>query len=186
MGLAGNSAKTSPVKAQRCKYKTRLASLELWLQLTWPDVTSSCMESSSQPDDIAHLTQVSNQLFNFWDKLSPSWENKQDPHQEWRITLVHTEQSDLHRYICSGIYMHFITTLRGFFRRQQNLICNRNPSLEEEVYLFVLFSGKKEAEVLLPSQCLWNTVLQNQVSTYSVPVFKKKNAAPDKNYKKLY
>lgn len=86
--------------------------------------------------------------------------------------------------------MHFITTLRGFFRRQQNLICKRNPSLEEEVYLFVLFSGKEEAEFCFHHSVseIPNTVLQNLTSSYSIPVFKKKkkNAAPDKNYKKLY
>lgn len=44
-------------------------------------------------------------------------------------------QMYLHRSICSNIYMQFITTLRGFLRRQQYLICRRNKSLEEEVYL---------------------------------------------------
>lgn len=59
------SAKTAPVKAQGSKNRNGLASLKLGLEVTWPDVTSSYMESFSPAEISAHLTQVSNQFLNF-------------------------------------------------------------------------------------------------------------------------
>lgn len=130
------SAKTNPVKAQGTKNKNRLGSLKLWLEVSWPDVTSSSMGSFSQVRLVLlSLKFQTSSLIPRMSFLLHEKTNKTHIKCEKSHLCTQNSQMYLHRSICPSIYMQFITSLKGFFRRQQNLICKRNPSLEDEVSL---------------------------------------------------
>lgn len=100
----------------------------VWLPATWKVLARLRLVLSS-------LKFQTNSLIFRTSFLLHEKTNKTNIKPEKSHLCTQNGQMYLHRSIYLNLYMQFSTSLRGFFRRQQNLICKRNPGLEEEVYL---------------------------------------------------